>query len=111
VIYATFLGTDGAGYQWMRRFGTVFYFGATVLATFTFTHRLLQLGTERTIARVMLALCGLLLALGLASVGTRAIQDDPDLKDRLEDILEWHLGTLLVLWPLTLAVLWKRTGR
>lgn len=111
VLYATFLGTEGAAYQWMRRFGIVFFFGATVLAMFAFTHRLLQVETEKAIARVMLALCGLLLALGLASVGARAIADDPELKDRLEDILEWHLATVILLWPLCLAALWRRTGR
>ena len=31
VVYGTFLGTDGAIYQWLRRYGTVVYFGFTCL--------------------------------------------------------------------------------
>ena len=111
IVYAAFLGTDGAAYQWLRRFGTVLYFGATVLAIFVFTHRLAQLRVEPRLTGAMQVVCGLLLALGLASVGARAIESDPGLRDRLEDMLEWQLGTLLVIWPLALAALWRRTGR
>jgi len=111
IVYSAFLGTDGAVYQWMRRFGIVFYFGATVLAIFVFTHRLAQLHVETRITAAMQLVCGLLLALGLASVGARAIESDPELRDRLEDMLEWQLGTLIVIWPLVLAALWRRTGR
>src|SRR5918995_339264 len=32
ILYGTFLGTEGAWYQWMRRFGVVFYFGFTCIA-------------------------------------------------------------------------------
>jgi hypothetical protein len=110
-LYATFLGTDGAIYQWLRRFGIVFYFGATYLAMVVFTQRLRELRLERPVARVMLALCAVLLALGLASVAARGLVMDPALKDRIEDMLEWHLATLLVAWMLTLAFLWRREGR
>ena len=110
-LYATFLGTDGAIYQWLRRFGIVFYFGATFLALLVFVHRLEQLRMHRTIARVMLGLCALMLALGLASVTVRGVVADAALKDRLEDILEWHMGGLITLWLLALAELWRRAGR
>ena len=110
-LYATYLGTDGAIYQWLRRFGIVFYFGSTYLAMIVFTQRLGELRLERPVARLMLALCAALLALGLASVAARGLAADPELKDRIEDMLEWHMATLLVAWMLTLAFLWRRTGR
>jgi hypothetical protein len=110
-LYATFLGTDGAIYQWLRRFGIVFYFGSTYLAMIAFTQRLIELRLERPVARLMLALCSVLLALGLANVAARGLVADPALKDRIEDMLEWHLATLLVAWMLTLAFLWRREGR
>jgi hypothetical protein len=110
-LYATFLGTDGAVYQWLRRFGIVFYFGATFLAMMVFTQRLRELRLERPVAGVMLALCTVLLALGLASVAARGLVADPALKDRIEDMLEWHMATLLVAWMLALAFLWWRTDR
>ena len=31
VVYATFLGTEGPTYRWLRRYGTVVYFGFTCL--------------------------------------------------------------------------------
>lgn len=110
-LYATFLGTDGAVYQWLRRFGIVFYFGATFLAMMVFTQRVGELRLERPVVRLMLALCAVLLALGLASVAARGLVTDPELKDRIEDMLEWHMATLLDAWMLALAFLWRRTGR
>ena len=32
VLYGTCLGTEGAGYRWMRRYGVVFYFRPTRIA-------------------------------------------------------------------------------
>ena len=110
-LYATFLGTDGAVYQWLRRFGIVFYFGATFLAMMVFTQRVAELRLERPVVRLMLAFCSVLLAIGLASVAARGLVADPALKDRIENILEWHVATLLVAWMLALAFLWRRTGR
>ena len=107
-LYATFLGTDGAIYQWLRRFGIVFYFGATFLAMVVFTQRLAELRGERPVARTMLALCAVLLCLGLASVAARGLAEDPELRDRIENMLEWNMATLLVAWMLALAFLWRR---
>ena len=36
VLYGTFLGTEGRGYQWMRRYGVVVYFGLTCIAMLCF---------------------------------------------------------------------------
>jgi len=51
-----------------------------------------------------------MLALGLANVATGALVDDGRLKDRIENVLEWHLGWLLAAWYLLHAWLWRRLG-
>jgi hypothetical protein len=35
---------------------------------------------------------------------------DPLLKDRIENVLEWQLGVLLVAWYLLQARLWRLSG-
>jgi hypothetical protein len=59
VLYGTFLGTEGAGYRWMRRYGVVFYFGLTCIAMLIVSdqmrrrlqgRRLESRGARRTVA-------------------------------------------------------------
>ena len=40
ILYTTFLGSDGEGYRFMRRFGTVIYFGFTYIAQVLLTARI-----------------------------------------------------------------------
>lgn len=106
--YAAALGTEGSFYQWMRRFGITFYFGATFLAILAFVRRLVALGSYAKLARAMVGLCAAMLALGLASVAATALVGDAALKDRIENVLEWQLGLLLTLWFLVQAALMRR---
>lgn len=108
-VYASFLGTDGAIYGWMRRFGITFYFGASFLAILVFLHRLRELGTQRGVAGAMLAVCALMLALGIASTAVTALAGDPVLRNQLENAMEWNLGILLTAWFLLHAALWKQS--
>jgi hypothetical protein len=107
-VYALFLGTDGAIYGWLRRFGITFYFGATFLAILAFLHRLRESGTQAPIAAAMFAVCALMLALGLASTAVSGLAADPEHKARLENVMEWNLGLLLTAWFLLHAALWKK---
>jgi hypothetical protein len=109
--YTAALGTEGAFYQWMRRFGITFYFGATFLAMLAYLRPLQAGGKQRLLVRAMLATCALMLALGLASVAASATLADPALKDRVENVLEWQLGVLLTAWFLMQARLWRRARR
>ena len=43
----------------------------------------------------MLFVCFAMLGLGLGSVAVSGTVVDPETKDRLENLLEWHLGLLL----------------
>lgn len=110
-VYAAFLGTDGAAYRFMRRYGVVVYFGASYLAQLLFLRMGRGAGVPAPRMRAaMLATCALMLALGLGNVGTSALVAAPALKDRIENALEWQMGVLLVAWYLLQARLWWRSG-
>src|SRR5688572_25557643 len=103
VVYASALGTEGVLYRFMRRYGITFYFAASYVAQLVFLRVLAQrvapqLDAYRPYVRWMSAVCVGMLALGLGSVAVSAAVEHPDIKDRLENLLEWHLGLLLTAW-------------
>jgi hypothetical protein len=110
VLYGTFLGTEGDVYRWMRRYGVVFYFGATSVAMLLVTG-VLWAGRWRAWPRVrmLLVLCGALPLLGLVNslvplwvAGTRA-------RDVVNNVTEWWGGLIFVLFFFVLAGLWRRS--
>lgn len=110
-VYATFLGSDGEAYRFLRRYGVVVFFGCGYLAQLLFLRRARQLravGPGRGTA--MAAVCAGMLLLGLGNVAASALVVDPVLKDRIENALEWQLGVLLVAWFALQAALWRRDG-
>lgn len=116
VLYGTFLGTDGEGYRWMRRYGVVFYFGFTCICMVVAAGQLSRLagagGTAPTLRfdRVLVGLCAALLALGLASAFSPLYLADEQVKDRVENALEWNGALIFTLFFVSLAWLWRRTG-
>jgi hypothetical protein len=109
-VYAIFLGTDGAIYGWMRRFGITFYFGASFLAMAVFAQRVGQMRVQPAIASTLAGLCAAMLCLGVASLASSALAADDALKDRLENVMEWLLGAMFTLWFLAQAAFWRRQG-
>lgn len=110
-VYATFLGSEGATYRFMRRYGVIAYFGASYLAQLLFLRMGRAAGApDGRLRTVMVSICGLMLAVGVGSVAASALVHDPLLKDRIENALEWQLGVLLVGWYLSQAWLWRRSG-
>lgn len=108
-VYATFLGTEGETYRFLRRYGVVVYFGFGFLAQLMFLRLARREGRlPKGIGAAMLVLCAAMLALGLCNVIAGATLEDAALRDRWENALEWQLGLLLVGWFLLQAVLWKR---
>ena len=108
VLYGTFLGTEGETYRWLRRYGINFYFGLTYLAM------LIAAGAswreERSrLATSLIVLCAIVLALGLAHVVAPLATADELFRNRLENILEWHVGLAFTIYFAALAVLWRRT--
>ena len=49
-----------------------------------------------------------LLLAGVASTMASAVVEDPAMKDRIENAIEWNLGVLFTIWFLALAWLWRR---
>lgn len=110
-LYATFLGSEGVAYRFLRRYGVIVYFGTSYLAQLLFLREARlqgRLGTR--LASVMTAICVAMLALGVINVAADAAMADAERQDRLENLLEWHLGLLLVAWYLAQAALWRGSG-
>jgi len=110
-VYATFLGTDGEAYRFLRRYGVVCFFGFGYLAQLRFLHAMHRdaRAGARSIA-AMVTVSALMLLLGLGNVAAGALVADAGLKDRIENALEWQLGWLLVAWYLLHAAWWRRIG-
>lgn len=110
-VYATFLGTEGEAYRFLRRYGVVAYFGFGYLAQLALMRRARCMAV---LPAPMLAgmswLCAAMLALGIGNVLAGALADDPVAKDRWENIFEWWLGLLMVGWYAVLAWGWRRQG-
>lgn len=115
VVYSTFLGTEGTAYRWLRRYGVIVYFGFTylcmVVATGQVRTRLFESAVQFP-ARLQRALILLLLAtllMGLTSVLVSPLLGSEDLKNRLENVLEWHVGLAFSLYFFAIAWLWRHS--
>jgi hypothetical protein len=112
--YGAFLGTDGRVYRWLRQYGTVIYFGFTCLCMLIAgggIARLAQTGAlalPAWLARALIALCGLLVALGVVSAFS-GLWLDGVAKDRVENVTEWWGSLIFTLVFLALASIWNRT--
>ncbi|WP_448670259.1 hypothetical protein [Pseudoxanthomonas mexicana] len=103
--YATFLGTEGEAYRFLRRYGVVVYFGFGYLAQLSLMRRAARTGALP--AGVIAALPWIavaVLGLGLANVVAGLAVPDPAAKDRWENVFEWWLGLLMVGWYGVLAL-------
>ncbi|WP_454830545.1 hypothetical protein [Pseudoxanthomonas wuyuanensis] len=110
-LYATFLGTEGETYRFLRRYGVVLYFGCGFLAQLLFMRLAMRGGRLQGVpARGMQGICVTMLALGVMNVAASAFVADADLRDRIENVLEWQLGLLLVGWFILQALCWRRDG-
>ena len=97
-VYTAYLGSEGAVYGWLRRYGITFYFAATFCAMLVFIRAVRALPGMRRPVGVMTGLCVAMLALGLANVLAPLFGTDDVLRERLRDALEWQLGLLFCAW-------------
>jgi hypothetical protein len=102
VLYTVFLGVEGEIYQWLRRFGITVYFGGTVLA------QMLLASLHGRRARMLVAVCALLLVLGLASIPLQHFATD---RDAAVNALEWTYALLMMLGFLATARLYSPVPR
>lgn len=110
-VYATFLGTEGEAYRFLRRYGVVVYFGFGYLAQLALMRRAslamaLAAGVITSMSWISIAM----LALGVANVVAGVVVDEPSEKDRWENVFEWWLGLLMVGWYAVLAIGWWQQG-
>ncbi|MBL8324360.1 MAG: hypothetical protein JNJ89_05315 [Rubrivivax sp.] len=115
VLYATFLGTEGAIYRWLRQYGTVVYFGGTCICLLIAgggVQRAVRAGRlvlARWAEHAMVALAVALVTLGLVNALVAAFMGD-ELKGRMENVTEWWGALIFVLGFFALAVIWRRVG-
>ena len=101
MIYVYNLGTDGAIYRLMRRYGVTVYFGFTYLAQLLLASRLHKLALQGNnhnllkITRIMLTLCLALLVIGLISIPVSHFMID---KRITETVIEWNFALLMHGW-------------
>ena len=113
IFYGTFLGTEGQAYRWMRHYGVIFYFGFTYLCMLIASGalwRLVHAGLMALPARLdwlLPGLCAITLVIGLTQAFVPPFLDSEDLKNRLENILEWYAALSFTLFFLALAWLWR----
>lgn len=107
ILYASFLGVEGAVYQWLRRYGINVFFSFSVLAQMLVI-ALLQPVQQlpNLLRRTMLAFAAALLILGLLSLPLQHIVRDAD---RAMDALEWNYALLMALFYGLLGIAWGAT--
>lgn len=115
LLYGSFLGTEGQAYRWLRRYGTVIYFGGTCLAMLVVAralqrlHALRALHRSRRHERALLALLAGVVLLGLANL-VAGVAADAALRERLENVTEWWGSLGLTLAFIVVASLWRQSG-
>ncbi|MGA0609204.1 hypothetical protein [Caldimonas sp. KR1-144] len=113
-LYGSFLGTEGAGYRWMRHYGVFFYFGLSCIAMLIVSDQwqrhLRDSRQRRRIATALLLLCATLPLLGLAHVLLPLWWSTQAQKDALENVTEWWGGAIFTVFFFILAWAWRRTG-
>lgn len=114
VLYGSFLGTEGEGYRWLRRYGTTLYFGLSCIGMLVVAdamHRhVRQDRVQRRITRALLCLCGMLPLLGLVHVLLPLALPGEVTKDALENATEWWGGAIFTFFFAGLAWGWRSTG-
>ena len=109
-LYATFLGSEGAVYQVMRRYGITVYFASTLLAWLTLLRGLSQQSPRPPAYLPSLVVALGYLLLGLSHLAVRFATTDPALRYRWENVFEWQLGLWLTAMFSLLAWTWWREG-
>lgn len=100
VLYTAFLGSEGDFYFLMRRFGSLLYFGLTMLAQLIALRRL-ETFAPQWLTRTMKWICFSMLFFGTASIPVMNYMDN---KDTFQDIIEWDFSLLMQVYFLLTAI-------
>jgi hypothetical protein len=106
-LYGAYLGTDGRTYELLRRYGNVTYFGCTGLALLV-ALRALSWNRRALAYRALFVIALALLAIGLSSVVIAYAVEEPGVRDRWRNVLEWHLALWMTAIYAVLAWVWRR---
>lgn len=109
VAYGTFLGSEGRTYELLRRYGIYFYFGFSYLALLV-SLRVLSRRRPHRAYRPLLVIACACLGFGLASLAVSYGVESETIRDRFENLLEWHVALWLTATFGVLAWAWKREG-
>jgi hypothetical protein len=115
VLYATFLGTEGPVYRWLRQYGTVIYFGSTCVCLLLLGRAVqarvaaATLPLPRWQGRAVVAIAVALPMLGVGNAIVAWLFDDA-LKARVENVTEWWGSLIFVLGFYLIAAMWRRAG-
>ena len=100
VLYTAFLGSEGDFYFLMRRFGTLLYFGLTMVAQLMALRRL-ETFAPRWLTGTMKWICFSMLFFGFFSIPVMNYMDN---KDTFQDIIEWDFSLLMQVYFLLTAI-------
>ena len=113
VLYGTFLGTEGPGYRWMRRYGVVVYFGFTCIAMLIVAGAVQRVtattGRLRHAATMLYLLVAVLPLLGLANSTSPLYLRSAAAQDAFGNVTEWWGALAFTVFFVALAWLWRRT--
>ena len=100
VLYTAFLGSEGDFYFLMRRFGTLLYFGLTMVAQLMALRRL-ETFAPLWLTRTMKWICFSMLFFGFFSIPVMNYMDN---KDTFQDVIEWDFSLLMQVYFLLTAI-------
>ncbi len=103
--YTIALGAVGDNFQLTRRIGIIFYFTFTYLNQLLTVYQIYKRRLPDPTRSMQLALCGVVLAIGLLTLGLDLALSN---YDDYEDAFEWILALLIHLNFLFAAVGWRR---
>ena len=113
LLYGTLLGSEGPGYQWMRRYGVVVYFGCTCIAMLIVGRAAQRVavatGRLRHAGAVLYVLVAALPVLGLVNSTSPLYLEDNAAQDALGNITEWWGALVFTAFFVVLAWLWRTT--
>ncbi len=114
ILYGTFLGTEGEGYRFMRRYGVVLYFGLTCIGMLIVSGEMHRISRDdrghRSTASALLGVCLALPVLGLVHVLLPLALPTEAVRDALQNVTEWWAGVIFTTFFLVLAWAWRRSG-